>query len=136
MAADPCAAVIPSAQGSSTRGGTKVSGVVTPAKAGVYCESEIQWIPAFAGITHRARFSSECNKGSHRDFGKHKPFLETEIKLPVSDHNWVENRLTQLGYKVVKPRHFESNYLFDFPDFAWASPGGCCVCDSQRVRTC
>ena len=55
--------------------------------------------------------------------GKQKPRLETEIKLPVSDHERVENRLAQLGLKVIRPRHFESNYLFDFPDLRLCKSG-------------
>jgi adenylate cyclase class 2 len=45
-----------------------------------------------------------------------KPLLETEIKLPVSNRRQVVKQLAKLGFKVVKPRHFESNFLFDFPD--------------------
>jgi adenylate cyclase class 2 len=41
---------------------------------------------------------------------------ETEIKLPARDRKQVGKRLSQLGFKVLKPRHFESNCLFDFPD--------------------
>ena len=48
--------------------------------------------------------------------GKRQPLLETEIKLPVRDRTQVAQQLAQLGFKVLKPRHFESNYLFDFPD--------------------
>jgi adenylate cyclase class 2 len=55
--------------------------------------------------------------------GKRKPLLETEIKLPVRDPNQVERRLAQLGFKVLKPRHFESNYLFDFPDLRLSKSG-------------
>ena len=54
---------------------------------------------------------------------KRKPLLETEIKLPVSDPKRLENRLAQLGFKVIKPRHFESNYLFDFPDLRLCKSG-------------
>jgi len=54
---------------------------------------------------------------------KRKPLLETEIKLPVSDPKRLENRLAQLGFKVIKPRHFESNYLFDFPDLRLRKSG-------------
>jgi adenylate cyclase class 2 len=42
---------------------------------------------------------------------------ETEIKLRARDRKQVRKRLSQLGFKVLKARHFESNYLFDFPDF-------------------
>jgi hypothetical protein len=31
--------------------GTKITCIVTPAKAGVYGDSGTQWIPAFAGMT-------------------------------------------------------------------------------------
>jgi adenylate cyclase, class 2 len=55
--------------------------------------------------------------------GKRKPPLETEIKLPVRDREQVGNRLAQLGFKVMKPRHFESNYLFDFPDLRLCKSG-------------
>ena len=48
--------------------------------------------------------------------GKRKPFLETEIKLPVRDRRQVAKQLAQLGFKVIKTRHLESNHLFDFPD--------------------
>jgi hypothetical protein len=36
--------------------------------------------------------------------GKRKPFLETEIKLPVRDRRQVAKQLAQLGFKVIKPR--------------------------------
>ena len=55
--------------------------------------------------------------------GKRKPFLETEIKLPVRDRRQVAKQLAQLGFKVIKPRHFESNYLFDFPDLRLGKSG-------------
>ena len=41
---------------------------------------------------------------------------ETEIKLLARDRKQWGKRLSQLGFKVFKARHFESNYLFDFPD--------------------
>jgi|SRR5208337_1819661 len=41
---------------------------------------------------------------------------ETEIKLLARDRKQVGKRLSQLGFKVLEARHFESNYLFDFPD--------------------
>ena len=52
-----------------------------------------------------------------------RPLVETEIKLPVRDRQPVENRLAQLGFKVLKPRHFESNFLFDFPDLRLSKSG-------------
>jgi adenylate cyclase class 2 len=44
-----------------------------------------------------------------------KRHRETEIKLPARDRTQL-GRLAQLGFKVLRARHFESNYLFDFPD--------------------
>jgi adenylate cyclase class 2 len=41
---------------------------------------------------------------------------ETEIKLSVRDAQAVRGRLAELGFRPVRPRHFESNYLYDFPD--------------------
>jgi adenylate cyclase class 2 len=41
---------------------------------------------------------------------------ETEIKLLAPDRKQLGKRLSHLGFKVLKARHFESNYLFDFPD--------------------
>jgi len=41
---------------------------------------------------------------------------ETEIKLVVKDPKAVRGRLAELGFRPVLARHFESNYLFDFPD--------------------
>src|ERR1035441_10785227 len=41
---------------------------------------------------------------------------ETEIKLEVSNAKETRRRLTQLGFRPIMARHFESNILFDFPD--------------------
>jgi adenylate cyclase class 2 len=41
---------------------------------------------------------------------------ETEIKLTVTDAKEIRARLVKLGFRTVLARHFESNYLFDFPD--------------------
>jgi adenylate cyclase class 2 len=41
---------------------------------------------------------------------------ETEIKLAVSDAREIRRRLAELGFRRVLARHFESNYLYDFPD--------------------
>jgi len=41
---------------------------------------------------------------------------ETEIKLEVLNPRRIKRRLAELGFRLVKRRHFESNYLFDFPD--------------------
>jgi adenylate cyclase class 2 len=43
------------------------------------------------------------------------PQKEIEIKLEVHDPTALKRRLRQLGFRVVKPRHFESNSLLDFP---------------------
>jgi adenylate cyclase class 2 len=41
---------------------------------------------------------------------------ETEVKLAVRNRRAIRSRLRGLGFRVVQPRHFESNALFDFPD--------------------
>jgi len=41
---------------------------------------------------------------------------ETEIKLAVASPRATRERLAELGFQPVRPRHFESNYLFDYPD--------------------
>lgn len=41
---------------------------------------------------------------------------ETEIKLEVRNPRVLKQRLADLGFRVIQPRHFESNALFDFPD--------------------
>jgi len=48
---------------------------------------------------------------------------ETEIKLLAGDSSKVQKRLSQLGFKVIKARHLESNYLFDFPDLRLGRSG-------------
>jgi adenylate cyclase class 2 len=45
-----------------------------------------------------------------------KHHRETEIKLAARDCKQLRKNLSKLGFKVVRPRHFESNYLFDFHD--------------------
>ena len=40
---------------------------------------------------------------------------ETEIKLVVTSPRRLRKRLGELGFRPVRARHFESNYLFDFP---------------------
>jgi adenylate cyclase class 2 len=52
-----------------------------------------------------------------------KRLLETEIKLPVHDLPKLTKGLSQLGFRVIKPRHFESNYLFDFMDLRLGRSG-------------
>lgn len=41
---------------------------------------------------------------------------ETEIKLEVRDLKALGERLAELGFQPVEPRHFERNLVFDFPD--------------------
>jgi adenylate cyclase, class 2 len=48
---------------------------------------------------------------------------ETEIKLEVLNPRRIKRRLKELGFRTVKARHFESNYLFDFPDLALRKAG-------------
>src|SRR5487761_481891 len=45
-----------------------------------------------------------------------KAYRETEIKLPVENPRSIQRKLAQAGFKRVKPRQFERNLLFDFPD--------------------
>jgi adenylate cyclase class 2 len=42
--------------------------------------------------------------------------IETEIKFRVDDRAGLEERLTELGFRLVTPRSFESNTLYDTPD--------------------
>jgi adenylate cyclase class 2 len=41
---------------------------------------------------------------------------ETEIKLVAPNLRAVRRKLGEAGFRVVRPRHFESNVLYDFPD--------------------
>jgi adenylate cyclase class 2 len=41
---------------------------------------------------------------------------ETEIKLEVRDRRALKRRLAGAGFRVIQPRHFESNALYDFQD--------------------
>ena len=41
---------------------------------------------------------------------------EIEIKLSVADPRATRRRLARLGFHRVSKRHFERNFLFDFPD--------------------
>jgi len=41
---------------------------------------------------------------------------ETEVKLAVRDAKETRARLGELGFRPVRKRHFESNFLYDFPD--------------------
>ncbi len=44
------------------------------------------------------------------------PPRETEIKLAVQDPRTLRRRLAELQFRLVQPRRFESNTLFDFPN--------------------
>ena len=44
------------------------------------------------------------------------PSEEIEIKLEVRDPRALKRRLTEMGFRRVKARHFESNRLLDFPN--------------------
>jgi adenylate cyclase class 2 len=41
---------------------------------------------------------------------------EVEIKLPVADRAAIQERLIRLGARLVHPREFEDNQLYDFAD--------------------
>jgi|SRR5579862_2461934 len=41
---------------------------------------------------------------------------ETEVKLAVKNPKGLRQLLTEQGFRIILPRHFESNILFDFPD--------------------
>jgi adenylate cyclase class 2 len=41
---------------------------------------------------------------------------ETEVKLAVKSPKGLRQLLTEQGFRIIQPRHFESNILFDFPD--------------------
>jgi adenylate cyclase class 2 len=42
--------------------------------------------------------------------------IETEIKFRVADIAQLETKLTAVGFRLVTPRSFESNVLFDTPE--------------------
>ena len=42
--------------------------------------------------------------------------IETEIKFRVADTAALEVRLAEIGFRLVTPRSFESNTLYDTPD--------------------
>ena len=48
---------------------------------------------------------------------------EVEIKLKVEEPGLIEKRLLGIGAKPVRPRQFEDNQLYDFPDFALKTKG-------------
>jgi adenylate cyclase class 2 len=42
--------------------------------------------------------------------------IETEIKFRIADSAALESRLAEIGFRLVTPRSFESNTLYDTPD--------------------
>ncbi len=48
---------------------------------------------------------------------------ETEVKLKVPNPEALRGRLAELGFRAVRARHFESNYLYDFPDLRLGKAG-------------
>ncbi len=48
--------------------------------------------------------------------GTSKERQETEVKLPVHDAEKIRRKLRRLDFRLLKPRHFEANHLYDFPD--------------------
>lgn len=42
--------------------------------------------------------------------------VETEIKFRVADVAWLSRRLDVVGFRIMTPRAFESNVLYDTPD--------------------
>jgi len=48
--------------------------------------------------------------------GVSKLSTETEIKIGIGDPDGFQRQLEGLQPRVVTPRHFEDNYLLDFPD--------------------
>ncbi len=42
--------------------------------------------------------------------------IETEVKIPVQDADDFKRRLHSLDHSLLTARHFEDNYVFDFPD--------------------
>lgn len=51
------------------------------------------------------------------------PKNETEIKLKVSSVRAIRRRLADLGFVIFERRHFERNFLFDFPDMRLRQSG-------------
>lgn len=42
--------------------------------------------------------------------------MEIEVKVPVDDVRRYAEKAQELGYERCKPRHFEANTLYDFPN--------------------
>lgn len=55
---------------------------------------------------------------------------EVEIKLKIDDDRALEQRLKAVGARLLHPRQFEDNQLYDFPDFALKTRGA-----MLRLRT-
>jgi len=56
--------------------------------------------------------------------------LEVEVKLLVKDAAGIPSRMAALGARLLHPREFEDNHLYDFPDRGLLKQGG-----MLRVRT-
>jgi adenylate cyclase class 2 len=68
---------------------------------------------------------SECKSGRHRAMSVARKgkkvrleagVKETEIKLRIADVPQMRQRLTKIGFRAVRTRRFEDNWVFDFPD--------------------
>jgi adenylate cyclase, class 2 len=42
--------------------------------------------------------------------------MEIEVKVPVDDAGRYGRKAEELGYERIKPRHFEANTLYDYPN--------------------
>lgn len=56
--------------------------------------------------------------------------LEVEVKLLVRDATGIPSRMAEVGARLLHPREFEDNRLYDFPDRGLLKQGG-----MLRVRT-
>jgi len=50
--------------------------------------------------------------------------LEVEVKLQVRDASGIPSRMAEIGARLLHPREFEDNHLYDFPDRALLKQGG------------
>jgi len=56
--------------------------------------------------------------------------IEVEVKLHVKDAAGIPSRMAELGARLLHPREFEDNRLYDFPDRGLLKQGG-----MLRIRT-
>jgi len=78
--------------------GMKITTVVAPAKAGAHRWSGRRWIPAFAGMTHRARFSGERSAGSRLDRWFRGNSAQSEIpRFARNDISWFQGGAGDIG---------------------------------------